>query len=68
MSNPVFDHPILNSLYEAPSHHWETINAIRRSGSKTFSRSFLICAPGLTIKDRLRVLQPHDPDIAEKAA
>jgi type III restriction enzyme len=27
-----------------------------------FTRGFLICAPGLTIKDRLRVLQPNDPD------
>jgi len=23
MSNPFFDHPILNSPYEAPSRHWE---------------------------------------------
>ena len=23
---------------------------------------FLVCAPGLTIKDRLRVLYPNDPD------
>ncbi len=41
---------------------WQTINAVRRPGSKYFSRGFLIVAPGLTIKDRLRVLQPHDPD------
>jgi type III restriction enzyme len=41
---------------------WQTINAVRRPGSKHFTRGFLICAPGLTIKDRLRVLQPHDPD------
>ncbi|MGA2663155.1 MAG: DEAD/DEAH box helicase family protein, partial [Verrucomicrobiota bacterium] len=41
---------------------WQTINAVRRSGSKQFSRGFLVVAPGLTIKDRLRVLQPHDPD------
>ena len=41
---------------------WQTINAVRRPGSKQFTRGFLICAPGLTIKDRLRVLQPHDPD------
>jgi type III restriction enzyme len=30
--------------------------------SKHFTRGFLICAPGLTIKDRLRVVQPNDPD------
>ncbi|MGM4892059.1 BPTD_3080 family restriction endonuclease [Tardiphaga sp. 839_C3_N1_4] len=41
---------------------WQTINAVRRPGSKHFTRGFLICAPGLTIKDRLRVLQPNDPD------
>src|SRR5213079_1641798 len=41
---------------------WQTINAVRREGSKNFTRGFLICAPGLTIKDRLRVLQPNDPD------
>ena len=41
---------------------WQTINAVRHPGSKTFTRGFLICAPGLTIKDRLRVLQPGDPD------
>jgi len=41
---------------------WQTINAVRRPGSKRFTRGFLIVAPGLTIKDRLRVLQPHDPD------
>jgi type III restriction enzyme len=41
---------------------WQTINAVRRSGSKHFTRGFLVCTPGLTIKDRLRVLQPNDPD------
>ena len=41
---------------------WQTINAIRRPASKHFTRGFLIVAPGLTIKDRLRVLQPNDPD------
>ena len=41
---------------------WQTINAVRRPGSKHFTRGFLVVAPGLTIKDRLRVLQPKDPD------
>jgi type III restriction enzyme len=41
---------------------WQTINAERHQGSKHFTRGFLICPPGLTIKDRLRVLQPNDPD------
>jgi len=41
---------------------WQTINAVRRSQSKRFTRGFLVVAPGLTIKDRLRVLQPNNPD------
>jgi len=41
---------------------WQTINAVRRPQSRRFTRGFLIVAPGLTIKDRLRVLQPNDPD------
>ena len=41
---------------------WQALNAIRSPGSSQFSRSFLIIAPGITIKDRLRVLFPSDPD------
>jgi type III restriction enzyme len=41
---------------------WQTINAVRRPGSPYFTRGFLIVCPGITIRDRLRVLQPHDPD------
>jgi type III restriction enzyme len=41
---------------------WQTINAVRHPNSRKFTRGFLIVAPGLTIKDRLRVLQPNDPD------
>jgi type III restriction enzyme len=40
---------------------WQTVNAIRRPNSKNFTRGFLVCTPGLTIKDRLRVLKPNDP-------
>ncbi len=40
---------------------WQTINAVRRPNS-SFTRGFLIVTPGLTINDRLRVLQPNDPD------
>lgn len=39
---------------------WQTINAARRE-TKNFSRAFLVVAPGITIKDRLRVLQPSEP-------
>ena len=41
---------------------WQTINAVRRSQSARFTRGFLVVTPGITIKDRLRVLQPNDPD------
>jgi len=41
---------------------WQTINAVRRPNSKKFTRGFLVVTPGLTIRDRLRVLQPKDPD------
>ena len=39
---------------------WQAINAGRKE-TKDFSRAFLIVAPGITIKDRLRVLQPSEP-------
>ncbi|HZS85231.1 MAG TPA: DEAD/DEAH box helicase family protein, partial [Stellaceae bacterium] len=41
---------------------WQTVNAARHPNSKHFSRGFLIIAPGITIRDRLRVLMPNDPD------
>jgi type III restriction enzyme len=41
---------------------WQTVNAVRQPLSKKFTRGFLVVTPGLTIKDRLRVLQPNDPD------
>jgi type III restriction enzyme len=41
---------------------WQTINAVRSPNSRRFTRGFLVVTPGLTIKDRLRVLQPNDPD------
>ena len=41
---------------------WQTINAVRRPSSRRFTRAFLVVTPGLTIRDRLRVLLPNDPD------
>ena len=41
---------------------WQTINAVRRPQSPRFTQAFLVVTPGITIKERLRVLQPHDPD------
>ncbi len=40
---------------------WQTINAVRYKNSR-FTKAFLIVTPGITIRDRLRVLQPNDPD------
>jgi len=39
---------------------WQALNAARSPQSKLFSRAFLIIAPGITIKDRLRVLKGID--------
>jgi type III restriction enzyme len=41
---------------------WQTVNAVRRTQSKRFTRGFLVVTPGITIKDRLRVLYPNDLD------
>ncbi|MEE4209445.1 MAG: DEAD/DEAH box helicase family protein, partial [Parvularcula sp.] len=41
---------------------WQVVNAARHPNSKSFSRGFLIVAPGITIRDRLRVLLPSDPE------
>ena len=41
---------------------WQTVNAVRNPGKEKFTKGFLICTPGLTIRDRLRVLKPSDPD------
>ena len=41
---------------------WQTINAVRHPSSRRFTRGFLVVTPGITIKDRLRVLHPNDPD------
>ncbi len=40
---------------------WQTINALRYPNSKKFTRGFLVVTPGITIRDRLRVLHPNDP-------
>ncbi|MDR0881848.1 MAG: DEAD/DEAH box helicase family protein [Candidatus Adiutrix sp.] len=41
---------------------WQTINAARYRNSKHFTTGFLVVAPGITIKDRLQVLRPNDPN------
>lgn len=41
---------------------WQTLNAVRSPNSSQFSKAFLIVAPGITIRDRLEILQPSHPD------
>lgn len=40
---------------------WQTLNKLANSQDSRFSDAFLIVTPGITIKDRLRVLLPNDP-------
>src|SRR5579871_1326460 len=40
---------------------WHAVNKARRPNAKQFSDAFLIVTPGITIRDRLRVLKPQDP-------
>lgn len=46
---------------------WQTVNAARKD-SKDFSRAFLIITPGITIRDRLRVLLPSSRTIITRRA
>ncbi|MFG3679333.1 BPTD_3080 family restriction endonuclease [Micromonospora chalcea] len=39
---------------------WQTINKVHAPYDKTFAKRFLVVTPGLTIRDRLRVLRPED--------
>ena len=41
---------------------WQALNKLARPQDNRFSDSFLIVTPGITIRDRLRVLLPNDPD------
>jgi len=40
---------------------WQTLNKIANPQDARFTDSFLIVTPGITIRDRLRVLLPSDP-------
>lgn len=40
---------------------WQTLNKIASPQDSRFVKRFLIVTPGITIKDRLRVLQPTEP-------
>jgi len=40
---------------------WQTLNKVAAPRSQKFTELFLVVAPGITIRDRLRVLLPSDP-------
>lgn len=41
---------------------WQVLNKVAAPQDKRFTKKFLLVAPGITIRDRLRVLQPSDPN------
>ncbi|MEW6667763.1 MAG: BPTD_3080 family restriction endonuclease [Thermodesulfobacteriota bacterium] len=41
---------------------WHVLNKIANPKDARFSDTFLVVTPGITIRDRLRVLLPNDPD------
>ena len=41
---------------------WQAVNKLANPQDARFSDTFLLIAPGITIRDRLRVLLPNDPD------
>jgi type III restriction enzyme len=41
---------------------WQVLNKRRYPQDKRFTDAFLVVAPGITIRDRLRVLLPSDPN------
>ncbi|WP_206922647.1 BPTD_3080 family restriction endonuclease [Alicyclobacillus suci] len=41
---------------------WQALNKFANPQDSRFSDAFLIVSPGITIRDRLRVLLPSDPD------
>lgn len=40
---------------------WQTLNKVYSPNDARFAKRFLVCTPGITIRDRLRVLFPSDP-------
>jgi type III restriction enzyme len=41
---------------------WQALNKLASPQDRRFTDAFLIVTPGITIRDRLRVLLPNDPD------
>ena len=46
---------------------WQALNKLANPYDKRFGRHFLIVTPGITIRDRLRVLLPNDPQTFYRA-
>lgn len=46
---------------------WQTVNAVRIPTNSKFTRGFLVVAPGITIRDRLSVLEFAHPENYYKA-
>ncbi len=40
---------------------WQTLNKVANPSNPRYAKRFLVITPGITIRDRLRVLQPNDP-------
>src|SRR5438874_9645888 len=41
---------------------WQQLNKLQNAQDARFSDTFLLITPGITIRDRLRVLLPNDPE------
>jgi len=41
---------------------WQTLNKVANPRDARFSRHFLVVTPGITVRDRLRVLRPGHPE------
>ena len=41
---------------------WHALNKINDPKDRRFADRFLVVTPGITIRDRLRVLLPNDPE------
>ncbi|AFZ08639.1 protein of unknown function DUF433 [Oscillatoria nigro-viridis PCC 7112] len=41
---------------------WHTLNKVANPQNNKFSDAFLVVTPGITVRDRLRVLQPNDTE------
>jgi type III restriction enzyme len=46
---------------------WHALNKLANTRDPRFATAFLVVSPGITIRDRLRVLLPSDPDNAYSA-